>query len=57
MKNVNVTEIGPIPENIANYCKCLMLHKKKPVWNGDYIEVDGIQVRKIKYICDICDAK
>lgn len=47
------TQIGKLPKAVERYLTCMMLHKKKPYWDGTYI-YDAYQDKYIPHIRHIC---
>lgn len=54
---MSLTTISEIPPGVVKWGMCLLIHKKTPVWDGDYRWDDLTQknIPNIKYICKECE--
>ena len=50
----NLTSVSTLPNSVVRWARCLMLHKKIPVFTGEYEIVNGEKCEKLKWICKEC---
>lgn len=52
-----VTTCSEFPKDVERYFLCVLLHKRRPIWDGDYRydEFSKKNVPNIRWVCDICD--
>lgn len=51
------TTTSKFPEKLRKHYECILLHKKKPIWNGEYLEFEGKSYKKIEWECAVCNGK
>ncbi len=53
----NLTTISEIPPQIVKWGQCLLLHEKRPFWDGSYYydKFSGKNLPNIKHLCKVCD--
>lgn len=51
-----ITEINPIPKEVQAWGRCLLLHKKRPVYTGKKVWIESIKEwgNEIIWVCDEC---